>query len=107
MDDFQFSSQFVSAEREKAKLLRKSRWWQDKLGQAKCFYCNSLLKRHEVTMDHLLPVSKGGQSNKNNVVICCKACNNKKRDLAAFEWENYLASLPCKDAGDTPSSQKK
>ncbi|MEZ4578779.1 MAG: HNH endonuclease [Desulfobacterales bacterium] len=34
-------------------------------------------------MDHIVPISKGGQSTKNNVVPCCKTCNSEKKIPAA------------------------
>ena len=40
-----------------------------------CQYCGS---GDELTFDHLLPRSKGGQTNWDNVVTACSACNVKK-----------------------------
>ncbi len=40
-----------------------------------CQYCGS---NEELTFDHLLPRSKGGQTNWDNVVTACSACNVKK-----------------------------
>ena len=40
-----------------------------------CQYCGS---SDELTFDHLLPRSKGGQTNWNNVVTACSSCNVKK-----------------------------
>ena len=40
-----------------------------------CLYCGS---DQELTFDHLLPRSKGGQTNWNNVVTACSSCNVKK-----------------------------
>ena len=40
-----------------------------------CQYCGS---DQELTFDHLLPRSKGGQTNWNNVVTACSSCNVKK-----------------------------
>ena len=65
-------------EREKARALRKSRWWQDKLAQGICHFCDAKFSKEELSMDHLVPVSRGGKSVKGNVVVACKDCNNKK-----------------------------
>ena len=40
-----------------------------------CQYCG---RDQELTFDHLLPRSKGGQTNWNNVVTACSSCNVKK-----------------------------
>ena len=65
-------------EREKARALRKTRWWQDKLAQGICHFCEERFSKEDLSMDHLVPVSRGGKSVKGNVVVACKACNNKK-----------------------------
>lgn len=41
----------------------------------RCAYC---LKHHKLTMDHLIPVSKGGPHAEYNVVPACRSCNSKK-----------------------------
>lgn len=47
----------------------------------------------ELTMEHLVPIIRGGKSTKANVVPACKECNNKKKYLLPIEWEEYLKSL--------------
>jgi 5-methylcytosine-specific restriction endonuclease McrA len=76
------------AKREKAKAreLRQSRWWQTLAAKASCYYCGKALAKAEVTMDHIVPISQGGQSSRSNVVPACKACNTLKRDMTAVEW---------------------
>jgi len=41
-----------------------------------CVYCGRRMKR--LTMDHILPLSKGGEHTFTNIVPACKACNRKK-----------------------------
>ncbi|MDD9950173.1 MAG: HNH endonuclease [Zetaproteobacteria bacterium] len=82
---------FVKKERAKARELRKSRWWQNKIAACVCHYCATPLSKTEVTMDHLVPISRGGRSTKGNVVPCCKPCNNQKQ--ASTPVEMILASL--------------
>ena len=45
-----------------------------------CFYCNKELSEQEKTVDHKMPVSKGGTNAKTNLVICCRHCNSLKND---------------------------
>jgi 5-methylcytosine-specific restriction endonuclease McrA len=46
-----------------------------------CAYCSGLFTSHDLTRDHIMPVSKGGPDVWMNVVTACKACNNLKGDL--------------------------
>ena len=52
----------------------------------KCHYCGKTFKPSELTMDHLVPIVRGGCTTKGNVVPACKECNNKKKYLLPFEW---------------------
>ena len=83
----------IRREREKARKLRKSRWWQQKLSGGVCYYCGKLFKPKELTMDHIVPLARGGRSTKDNLVACCKECNNKKKTLLPIEWDEYMESL--------------
>lgn len=84
--EFDVSDAHIRHEREKARELRKSRWWQNLAANAKCYYCERALKRTEVTLDHVVPLGMGGFSTKGNCVPACKDCNTKKRDMTAAEW---------------------
>lgn len=43
-----------------------------------CQYCGKPLKSQEITLDHILPRSRGGESNWENLATCCPRCNVKK-----------------------------
>jgi len=75
----------IARERAKAKALRKSQWWQNKLNEGICHYCGKQYPRDELTMDHIVPVARGGTSTKGNVVPCCKPCNSDKKYLTPVE----------------------
>lgn len=81
------SEDFIRAQRRKAKALKKSRWWKQKLSQGKCYYCGGRFQAHELTMDHVVPVIRGGRSEKNNLVPACKECNFEKKHQLGFEFE--------------------
>ena len=68
----------IAREREKARELRGSQWWGQKLAEGLCHFCGKKFLPDELTMDHLLPVARGGKSTRGNCVPCCKECNNKK-----------------------------
>jgi len=85
----------VAREREKARNLRRSTWWHNKLAAGICHYCQQKCRPEDLTMDHIVPLSRGGKSNKGNVVPCCKACNNRKKHLTPVEM--ILSQLPDSD----------
>ena len=80
----------IKRERAKARLLRSTQWWQRKLAKRVCYYCGRATPAQELTMDHIVPVARGGRSTKGNLVTACKQCNNKKKQLLPMEWEDYL-----------------
>lgn len=69
----------VSKEKLKARELRQSQWWKQKLAAGVCHYCEGRFSSEELTMDHVVPVSRGGFSTKGNVVVSCKSCNSEKK----------------------------
>ena len=74
-------------QKEAAKELRASRWWQNLLQGTNCYYCQKEIKKLAVTMDHIVPLAQGGKSVRGNVVPACKDCNNKKKDRTAVDWQ--------------------
>ncbi len=85
------SEEELRREREKARELRKSRWWQNRIAQGVCHYCQTRVAPKELTLDHVLPLVRGGHSTRGNCVPACKACNSKKQSLLPIEWEKFLA----------------
>lgn len=84
------SSEEMARERAKARELRSSQWWKRKKARGICDYCGGKFKPSELTMDHIIPLIRGGRSTKGNVAACCKECNNKKKHKLLMEWEDYL-----------------
>ena len=80
----------LKRERRKARELRESQWWKRRLAKGLCHYCGRSALPRELTMDHIVPVSRGGKTTKGNVVACCKECNTAKKQLLPMEWEDYL-----------------
>lgn len=54
---------------------RRNLWHRD---QRRCQYCGTEPKPDEITIDHIIPKSKGGKSTFDNCVLCCVKCNLKK-----------------------------
>ena len=94
MYHYEMNELIIKRERAAARELRKSRWWQNKIAtQAKCHYCMKSLKKNECTMDHILPILRGGRSTKGNVVIACKDCNSRKKDSLFVDLESEVTRL--------------
>lgn len=45
-----------------------------------CYKCGKLLTRWDATLDHILPVSRGGKNTKDNLITCCLLCNSRRRN---------------------------
>jgi 5-methylcytosine-specific restriction endonuclease McrA len=100
MDSFtvDLDDRFLEHERQKAREMRRSQWWKRQLARGVCHYCGRAFRPCELTMDHLVPLIRGGKTHKGNVVPACKECNNKKKYLHPLEWEDYLNSLAENDS---------
>lgn len=93
VDDFREESAVIKREREKARELRESPWWKNRRGAGICYYCGRKFPPAALTMDHIVPLARGGRSTKGNIVPCCKECNTKKSTLLPIEWQEYLERL--------------
>lgn len=69
----------IKRERKKAQELKASQWWKNILGQGLCHYCGKKFAPEQLTMDHIVPVARGGTSTKGNVVPSCLQCNQNKK----------------------------
>ena len=87
------SDEEIRREKEKARQLRRTQWWKNRRGAGRCHYCGRRVPPQELTMDHVVPIVRGGKSVKSNLVPCCKPCNDQKKHLLPVEWEAYLERL--------------
>jgi hypothetical protein len=83
----------IRRERARARELRASAWWKRRRAQGRCGYCGRRTPPRELTMDHRVPLVRGGRSSRGNVVPACRACNAAKKYLLPAEWSAYLARL--------------
>lgn len=95
MDNFFITAdeKHIKKEKDKARELRKKGWWKNKLAEGVCYYCGGKFPPAELTMDHVVPVARGGFSTKGNVVPACKECNSKKKYMLPIEWAEYIDNL--------------
>jgi len=91
----------IRREKARARELRQSAWWKNVLGRGQCHYCHARVHPADLTMDHVVPIVRGGRSTRHNVVPCCKTCNSKKRYLVPAEWQEYLEQLAGRGAKAT------
>jgi len=96
------SPEHQKREKNKARELRASAWWKGQLGRGVCYHCEQKFKPSDLTMDHLIPIARGGKSDKRNCVPSCKDCNTKKGYKTRAEWA--LESLKTPSGSDDASS---
>ena len=80
----------VKRERRKARELRQTQWWKNRIARGECHYCSGSFAPADLTLDHVVPVSRGGRTTRGNCVAACKECNNRKKQLTPVEWADYL-----------------
>ncbi len=83
----------IKREKEKARDLRNSQWWKNQCGHGQCYYCQQKIPPKTLTMDHIVPIIRGGKTTRRNIVPVCKECNNNKKYLLPVEWQEYLQKL--------------
>jgi 5-methylcytosine-specific restriction endonuclease McrA len=59
-----------------------------------CQYCGKHLPPSELTLDHVHPRSRGGESTWDNLVACCKRCNHRKGNRTPEEAAMHLVRRP-------------
>ncbi len=88
---FEADPAHVARERAKARELRKSAWWKSRIAAGVCHYCGKKVGAAALTLDHVIPVARGGRSTRGNCVPACRECNASKR--AATPAEIALETL--------------
>jgi len=67
----------------------RERLFKDAAGS--CIYCGHPLTLSSMEIDHIVPLSKGGGKDYDNLVCCCPHCNAKKGDMDA---RDFVDSMP-------------
>ena len=75
----------VKRERAKARELRATDWWKSQIAAGICHYCHRKVGAANLTLDHVVPVARGGRSTRGNCVPCCVDCNAKKKAYTPAE----------------------
>lgn len=87
------TEQELKKERARAREIRKSQWWKRRCSEGACYFCGKKVLPRELTMDHIVPLIRGGKSGKGNIVPACKDCNNRKKHMLPVEWAEYMDRL--------------
>jgi 5-methylcytosine-specific restriction protein A len=89
--DESFRNEHIRRERAKARELRASQWWRQQIGPGLCHHCGGKFDKTELTMDHLIPLARGGKTAKGNVVPSCRNCNASRGHV--LDVERTLAQM--------------
>lgn len=93
----------IAARRTKCVRRAKPKGWLEELCEIQrwqCHYCNRHMRRkanpkhpgREATLDHLLPVSRGGKNQRGNLVAACRSCNQAKGAMTTEEFLSRRAT---------------
>ena len=71
-----------------------------------CQYCSRVLPSSQLSIDHVLPRSRGGPTTWDNVVACCVRCNTRKGGRTPQEAHMKLLKAPRRPKGNPLLSDK-
>lgn len=77
--------------RRRVKLNRRNIYARDR---SRCQYCGRKFPTSELTLDHIVPRSRGGATNWTNLACCCVACNARKGGRMPGEAHMKLIAQP-------------
>jgi len=75
-------NRYIKVNKISLKCNRRNVFWRDKYI---CQYCGLDFPDKALTLDHVTPRSKGGPKSWENIVACCKSCNQKKGDKLPYQ----------------------
>ena len=58
-------------------------WEREQELPTQCVFCGAV---DDLTTDHLIPRSRGGDDSADNLVLACSSCNTSRGDKGVFEW---------------------
>ena len=62
--------------------------------QYSCQYCGNRFAKHQLTLDHVIPIVQGGQKSWENIVTACKPCNQRKGGRTPSQANMKLTRRP-------------
>jgi len=79
--------------RREVKFTRRNIYARD---NSRCQYCGKRYATSELSLDHVVPKSRGGRASWTNIVCCCVKCNCKKGGRTPHEAHMKLVTRPVK-----------
>ena len=79
------------------KVTKKNIWLRD---GGHCQYCEKKITLSDATVDHVVPKSKGGTNNWENVTLSCSKCNQKKGNKLLENTNLEISRKPFKPSMD-------
>jgi hypothetical protein len=73
----------IEVARLRALARRRSRSFVFERAGHRCAYCGA---QGQLTIDHVVPLSRGGDNNQENLAAACRPCNASKKDRTPAEW---------------------
>lgn len=67
-------------------------WWMCQRLNFTCLGCGRVCTKSTITLDHQIPINRGGDNQEWNLAPLCKSCNSRKQDRLLFV-DNILADL--------------
>lgn len=58
-----------------------------------CIYCSEILTTETISLDHIVPLKRGGSTSSLNLTCICKKCNRRKGELTHLEYAALLSYL--------------
>ena len=58
-----------------------------------CAYCGKKIEFDDMTIDHIIPLSKNGGNDLANTIPSCQLCNNQKADRSIEEFRAFLEDI--------------
>ena len=91
-------NRYIKRDKLTLKCNRKNVFWRD---SNTCQYCGNVFNPDKLTLDHVTPRSKGGPKTWENIVTCCKKCNQIKGDKLPFQVNMQPLRQPIQPSSDT------
>jgi len=82
---------WINANKQRVKFSRQNVLARDRWT---CQYCGDKRKTMDLTFDHVIPKSRGGKTEWENIVMACKECNHKKDNKTPREAGMKLRHQP-------------
>jgi hypothetical protein len=64
-----------------------------KKSEGHCKLCGNFVSYEDFTIDHIIPLAKGGTNDINNLQCACKVCNNIKTDILPNEFMDKITEM--------------